>query len=168
LKKFIKQWVPSLLAAIIISLFVRTFVVEAMRVPTGSMVPTIQIHDRVIVEKMMWMTKLEHGDIVVFSPPVKGVGNEKYVKRLIGLPGDIIEIKDGYLFRNNEKIIETYLQEKINYTYGPIEVPDHYYFFLGDNRNDSYDSHLWETPFVNKDKIFGKVLVEIPTHVLFR
>ena len=168
MKKVIKQWIPSLLIAIVISLFVRTFVVEAMRVPTGSMIPTIQIHDRVIVEKMLWMTKLEHGDIIVFSPPVEGEENNKFVKRLIGLPGDIIEIKNGYLYRNNERINETYINEKMNYTYGPIQVPENNYFFLGDNRNDSFDSHLWETPFVNKDKLYGKVLAEIPTHLLFR
>ncbi|ULO05570.1 signal peptidase I [Paenibacillus sp. 19GGS1-52] len=158
--KYAKQWVPSIVIALVISLFVRTYVAEAMKVPTGSMIPTIQINDRLIVEKMLWMTTLEHGDIVVFNPPVAGDENKRYVKRLIGLPGDTIEIKDGNLYRNDEVIDEPYLQEKMNYTFGPITVPADHYFFLGDNRNISYDAHLWDTPFVDKDKLIGKVVLE--------
>lgn len=158
--KYAKQWVPSIVIAVVISLFVRTYVAEAMKVPTGSMIPTIQINDRLIVEKMLWMTTLEHGDIVVFNPPVAGDENKRYVKRLIGLPGDTIEIKDGKLYRNDEVIDEPYLQEKMNYTFGPITVPADHYFFLGDNRNISYDAHLWDTPFVDKDKLIGKVVME--------
>ncbi len=158
--KYAKQWVPSIVIAVVISLFVRTYVAEAMKVPTGSMIPTIQINDRLIVEKMLWMTTLEHGDIVVFNPPVAGDEGKRYVKRLIGLPGDTIEIKDGKLYRNDEVIDEPYLQEKMNYTFGPITVPADHYFFLGDNRNISYDAHLWDTPFVDKDKLIGKVVLE--------
>ncbi|MRN52673.1 signal peptidase I [Paenibacillus monticola] len=158
--KYAKQWVPSIVIAVVISLFVRTYVAEAMKVPTGSMIPTIQINDRLIVEKMLWMTTLEHGDIVVFNPPVAGDEDKRYVKRLIGLPGDTIEIKDGSLYRNDQVIDEPYLQEKMNYTFGPITVPADHYFFLGDNRNISYDAHLWDTPFVDKDKLIGKVVLE--------
>lgn len=158
--KWMKQWLPSIVIAVVISLFVRTYVAEAMRVPTGSMIPTIQINDRLIVEKMLWMTTLDHGDIVVFTPPVVGDEGKRYVKRLIGLPGDTLEIKDGALFRNGLKINEPYLQEEMNYTFGPVTVPEDHYFFLGDNRNESYDAHLWSTPFVSKDKLIGKVIAE--------
>lgn len=158
--KWMKQWLPSIVIAVVISLFVRTYVAEAMRVPTGSMIPTIQINDRLIVEKMLWMTTLEHGDIVVFKPPVAGDESKRYVKRLIGLPGDTVEVKDGDLYRNGLKINEPYLQEKMDYTFGPVTVPEDHYFFLGDNRNISYDAHLWDTPFVSKDKLIGKVIVE--------
>lgn len=158
--KWMKQWVPSIVLAVVISLFVRTYVAEAMRVPTGSMIPTIQINDRLIVEKMLWMTTLDHGDIVVFKPPVVGDESKRYVKRLIGLPGDTIEINNGDLYRNGRKINEPYLQEKMDYTFGPVTVPEKHYFFLGDNRNISYDAHLWDTPFVSKDKLIGKVIAE--------
>ncbi|WP_442600700.1 signal peptidase I [Paenibacillus sp. KN14-4R] len=168
MKKVIKQWIPSIFLAIVISLFIRTYVAEAMSVPTGSMIPTIQVNDRLIVEKMMWMTNLNFGDIIVFYPPLIGEENTRYVKRLIGLPGDLIEIKDGKLFRNNEQITETYINEPMTYTYGPVKVPDHNYFFLGDNRNSSFDSHAWQTPFVAIDKIIGKVILDIPTHLLFK
>lgn len=161
MKKFLKQWVPSILLGVILSLFIRTYVAEAMRVPTGSMIPTIQINDRLVVEKMLWITTLKHGDIVVFHPPADGGTEKRYVKRLIGLPGDTVEIKDGALYRNGNKIDEPYLQEPMNYTFGPVTVPEDHYFFLGDNRNFSYDAHLWNTPFVAKDKLIGKVLVDV-------
>lgn len=161
MKKFLKQWVPSIVIGIILSLFIRTYVAEAMRVPTGSMIPTIEINDRLVVDKMLWKSSLDHGDIVVFYPPVPEDEHKRYVKRLIGLPGDTIEIKDGALYRNSEKIDEPYLQEAMTYTFGPVTVPADHYFFLGDNRNASYDAHLWSTPFVDKDKLIGKVLFDV-------
>jgi signal peptidase I len=132
------------------------------------MIPTIQIHDRLIVEKMLWMTNLNHGDIVVFHPPVVGEESSRFVKRLIGLPGDVIEIKDGSLYRNNVKIIEPYINQQMDYNFGPVTVPENNFFFLGDNRNSSFDSHAWETPFVQRDKLVGKVILELPTHLLFK
>lgn len=158
--KFMKQWLPSIVIAVVISLFVRTYVAEAMRVPTGSMIPTIQINDRLIVEKMLWMTTLDHGDIVVFTPPVAEDENKRYVKRLIGMPGDTVEIKDGALYRNGAQVNEPYLNERMEYNFGPVTVPEDHYFFLGDNRNISYDAHLWDTPFVSKDKLIGKVIAD--------
>ncbi|MBP2113503.1 signal peptidase I [Paenibacillus silagei] len=161
MKKFLKQWVPSIAIGIILSLFIRTYVAEAMRVPTGSMIPTIAINDRLVVDKMLWNTSLKHGDIVVFHPPVAEDAHKRYVKRLIGLPGDVIEIKEGTLYRNHEAVDEPYLQERMTYTFGPVTVPADQYFFLGDNRNVSYDAHLWETPFVDKDALIGKVLFDV-------
>ncbi|MBG9735469.1 signal peptidase I [Paenibacillus alvei] len=160
--KSFKQWIPSILIAVCLSLFIKAYVAEAMSVPTGSMIPTIEKKDHLIVEKMMWLTSLQNGDIVVFHSPV---AEERYVKRLIGLPGDRIEVKNGKLYRNDAPVDEPYIQEKMNYSYGPITVPQDYYFFLGDNRNNSYDSHLWAKPFVKKDEIIGKVLAIVPTHV---
>ncbi|GGF71290.1 S26 family signal peptidase [Paenibacillus albidus] len=165
--KILKQYVPSILIAVVISLFVRVYVAEAMKVPTGSMIPTIQVNDHLIVEKMLWLTTLEHGDIVVFTPPVAGEEENRYVKRLIGLPGDTVEIKESSLYRNGVKVEEPYLKETMNYAFGPVTVPADHYFFLGDNRNISYDAHLWDEPFVSKDELIGKVIAEIPTHVLY-
>ncbi|NQX43709.1 signal peptidase I [Paenibacillus tritici] len=161
MRKFLKQWVPSIAIGIILSLFIRTYVAEAMRVPTGSMIPTIEINDRLVVDKMLWNSSLKHGDIVVFHPPVAGEEHTRYVKRLIGLPGDTIEIKEGTLYRNHEEIAEPYLQEAMTYTFGPVTVPADHYFFLGDNRNVSFDGHLWDTPFVGKDQLIGKVLFDV-------
>src|SRR6478736_7289172 len=92
--KIIKEWGISFLIAIVASFTIKTFVAEAMVVPTGSMLPTIQINDRLIVEKIIWMDDYQFGDIVVFYPPIPEKVNERYVKRLIGIPGDVIEIKN--------------------------------------------------------------------------
>jgi signal peptidase I len=157
LKKWAKEWIPSLLIAFVATFTVNTYVAQAFKVPSGSMEPTIQIDDRLIMEKMVSFTDFQFGDIIVFYPPLPE--HEKYVKRLIGLPGDTIEIKGGYLYRNGQKIDEPYLSERMNYSYGPVTVPENKYFFLGDNRNDSYDSHLWPTPFVDKKEMIGKAIL---------
>ncbi|WP_191089560.1 MULTISPECIES: signal peptidase I [Paenibacillus] len=166
--KWLKQWVPTVFIAVVLSLLIRNYVAEAMKVPTDSMVPTIQVGDRVLVEKMLWLTTLKFGDLVVFNPPVEH-GHTPYVKRLIGLPGDIVEVKDGSLYRNGAQVEEPYLAVTMNYSFGPVTVPENKYFFLGDNRNISYDSHLWPTtPFVDKDEIIGKVILDIPVGRLTR
>ncbi|MFH5185953.1 signal peptidase I [Paenibacillus sp. TAB 01] len=158
-KRWIKEWVPTLAIAAIVSFTFNTYVAQGMTVPTGSMLPTIQLDDKILVEKMVDLTDFNFGDVVVFYPPLEGHENERFVKRLIGLPGDTIEVKDGVLIRNGQKVDEPYLSQKMNYTYGPVTVPANHYFFLGDNRNDSEDSHLWPTtPFVAKDKLVGKVM----------
>ncbi|MEF2248410.1 signal peptidase I [Paenibacillus sp. IITD108] len=162
--KKIKEWGIIFLIAIVASFTIKTFVAEAMVVPTGSMLPTIQINDRLIVEKIM--DDYQFGDIVVFYPPIPEKVNERYVKRLIGIPGDLIEIKNGVLIRNGVKVSETYLNEPIRYEFGPITVPENKYFFLGDNRNESLDSHSWTTPFVDKERLIGKVVLIIPTHLI--
>lgn len=156
LKKWAKEWLPSLLIAFIATFTVNTYVAQAFKVPSGSMEPTIQISDRLIMEKMVSLTDFQFGDIVVFYPPLPE--HERYVKRLIGLPGDTIEVKDGALYRNGEKINEPYIKEPMRYQFGPVTVPENKYLFLGDNRNDSYDSHLWPTPFVDRSQIVGKAL----------
>lgn len=166
--RIIKTWIPSLAIAIILSLVVRTYIVEAMVVPSVSMLPTIQVHDRIVVEKVMPLTSLHHGDIVVFYPPVPIDGVKRLVKRLVGLPGDTIEVKNGLLYRNNQQVIEPYVEAPMRYDYGPVVVPEGKYFFLGDNRNNSNDSHAWAVPYVDRDLIIGKVIFNIPTHYLYQ
>lgn len=161
--KWARQWLPTIAIAVVISLFIRTYVAEAMKVPSGSMIPTIQINDHLLVEKLMWFSELDYEDIVVFYPPSD---ENKYVKRLIGLPGDTIEVRGGELYRNGEIVHEPYINERMTYEFGPVTVPEGNYLFLGDNRNISYDAHLWETPFVAEDQIVGKVLFDIPTHYI--
>lgn len=156
--RWAKEWVAPLGLAVIISFSFNTYVAQGMKVPTGSMLPTIQLDDKVFVEKMVALTDFKFGDIVVFYPPLKGEEDKRYIKRLIGLPGDTIEVKDGALYRNGEKVDEPYVKEPMKYQFGPVQVPEGKYLFLGDNRNDSMDSHLWPTPFVDKSKLVGKAL----------
>lgn len=157
LVRFLKEWVPPIAVAILLSFTIRTYVAEAVKIPSNSMVPTINVDDRLVITKWSSADDLEFGDIVVFTPPFPSE-HDRLIKRLIGLGGDTIEIREGFLYRNGEKVMEPYLNEPINYSYGPITVPEGKYFFLGDNRNISFDSHLWPEPFVDKDDIIGKAV----------
>ncbi|NEW08162.1 signal peptidase I [Paenibacillus sp. SYP-B3998] len=158
--RFMKEWVPSIAVAVIVALVINTYVAQAMTVPTGSMLPTIQLKDELIVEKMKPITDFAVGDIVVFWPPIPG-NKDRYVKRLIGLPGDTIEIKDGALYRNGQKVDEPYVKTPMTYTFNKVTVPAGNYFFLGDNRNESYDAHLWPTPFVPEKDLIGKAVFRL-------
>ncbi|WP_311764810.1 signal peptidase I [Paenibacillus agricola] len=156
--RWFKEWVPSLLITLAVSFTFNTFVAQGMRVPTGSMLPTIQLEDKLLVEKMVALTDFQFGDVVVFYPPLPDKKDERFVKRLVGLPGDTIEVKAGTLYRNGLAVVEPYVKETMTYTFGPIEVPQDQYIFLGDNRNESLDAHLWPTPFVDKSQLVGKVM----------
>ncbi|MCC6696133.1 MAG: signal peptidase I [Candidatus Hydrogenedentes bacterium] len=107
-------------------------------VPTGSMIPTLQPHDRVVA---MTAEMYYRGDVLVVEDPNDPAAF--LVKRMVGLPGDIIEVKRGILFVNDTPIEEPYLREKMQYNLGPIEVAEDEVFLLGDNRNESDDSHVW-------------------------
>lgn len=155
---FVKEWFLPIAIALALSFTVRIYIAEAVEIPSGSMIPTLQVDDRLFIEKVTDPASLQVGDIVVFYPPVKGK-EDRFIKRLIGVGGDKIEVKDGALYRNDQKVEEPYIKEPMTYTFEPIVVPEGKFFFLGDNRNDSFDSHLWpNTPFVEKEAIIGKAI----------
>lgn len=166
MRKFMKHWSSSIVIAVVLTLFLNTYVARAMKVPTESMEPTIKVNDRLVVNKLFGDKNLERGDIVVFYPPVAAERHIPYVKRLVGMPGDTVEIQGGVLLLNGDPVDEPYLAEKPAYLFGPVTVPEGHYLFLGDNRNVSFDAHLWPTPFVPAEDVIGKVVLEIPTHVL--
>ncbi|TCZ74632.1 signal peptidase I [Paenibacillus albiflavus] len=155
--KWIKEYGLSIVIAIVLALFINTYVAQAVIVPTNSMDPTIKVDDRLVLQKWS-LNDLQHGDIVAFWPPIPD-NHDAYIKRLIGLPGDTIEVKDGALYRNGEKLDEPYVKVHINYTFPKVVVPSGKYFFLGDNRNVSNDSHKWPTPFVDESEIIGKAWI---------
>jgi signal peptidase I len=140
---------------------IRTFVAEARYIPSGSMLPTLQINDRLIVDKVGYHFRSpERGDIVVFSPTDKLQEQnykDAFIKRVIGLPGDKVEVKNGQVFINDQPLKEVYVEDKPQYRYGPEVVPKDSYLVLGDNRNNSYDSHYWG--FVPRDRIIGRAIV---------
>jgi signal peptidase I len=140
---------------------IRTFIAEARYIPSGSMEPTLQINDHLMIEKVSYhLQKPERGDIVVFNP-TDTLKQENYhqafIKRIIGLPGDTVEVKGGHVYINGEVITEDYIKEVPKYNYGPQIVPDDQYLVLGDNRNNSYDSHFWG--FVPRENLIGKAFV---------
>lgn len=157
-KSWFREWIPSILIAIVLSFILQTYVAQAVTIPSGSMIPTLKINDKLIINKLIKPEDVEIGEIVVFYSPIEDKENERLIKRVIGLEGDTIQIKDGYLYRNEEKIEEPFIAEPIEYEFGPVKVPKDHFFFLGDNRNISYDSHLWPSPFIGKDEIIGKAI----------
>jgi len=157
-------WIEGLKTIVlsgVLAFGIRTFVAEARYIPSGSMLPTLQIDDRLIIDKISYnFHNPVRGDIVVFSPTdtlKKQNFKDAFIKRLIGLPGDKVEVKGERVYVNDQPIQEIYLDEKPNYNFGPVTVPPNQYLVLGDNRNNSYDSHYWG--FVPRDRIIGKAVV---------
>ena len=151
-------YIEIVVFAFVLSWGLRSTVVEARVIPTPSMLPTIQLQDRVVVDKIAFkFSEIDRGDIIVFRPPsdVDSSGTD-WIKRVIGLPGETVEIKAGKVFINDCELTESYEMEKPNYIYGPIIVPENSYFVLGDNRNNSLDSHFWGV--LPKENIVGKAL----------
>jgi|GEM_PF-790447 len=132
--------------------------IEGRIVPSESMMPTIMPNDRVLVNKLSYLEiDPSRGDIIVFNPPASVHAKTQYIKRVIGIPGDVIQIRSGKVYINGKIYPEDYLYEPSAYDYGPVKVPAAGYFVLGDNRNSSFDSHLWYE-YVSKEDIFGKVV----------
>ena len=147
--RFVKkvfEYGQSLLIAFVLSMVIKVTVVEAFVVPTGSMEPTIAIGDRFFSNKFIFRFRSpREGEIVIFTPPSKATDNPSipFVKRVIGVEGDSVEIKEGKVYVNNQPINETYIKEPPRYPMATIHVPKDSLFVLGDNRNNSYDSRFW-------------------------
>jgi len=160
LKKEIMEWIKAIAFALILALAIRGFIFEPMLVPTGSMIHTIEIGDRILVNKYIYrFNDLKPGDIVVFKYPDDP--SQIFVKRLIGVGGDVIEIKDGVLYKNGNPVDEPYLKEPMIGSFGPFTVPEGHYFMMGDNRNSSKDSRFWENKYVPRSMIVGKATYRI-------
>ena len=156
-----KEAAQTVTLSLFLAFGIRTYVAEARYVPTGSMEPTIEINDRFMMDKLSYRWQDPHrGDIVVFTPPkalLEQNMKDNLVKRLIGLPGDRVEIKNGTVFINGTVLAESYTKEAAHYDMPTVIVPDHQYLMLGDNRNNSYDSHYWG--FVPRKNIIGRAWV---------
>lgn len=153
--KEIFSYVVILVAAVIIAFCVNKFVIINAHVPTSSMEPTISIDDKLIGNRLAYLFKNpERGDIIIFKFPDDE--SQIFIKRVIGLPGETIQIVEGELFVDGELIEEDYIKETMRGSYGPYEVPDNSYFVLGDNRNVSEDSRFWKNTYVRKNKILAK------------
>lgn len=144
----------SLLLWVLFALFLRWQVIEPRWIPSGSMLPTLQLQDRILVEKVrprlsrFQKKHLKHEDMVVFYPPQNLVkagydGKAALIKRIIGLPGDKIEIHKGQVFRNGKLVEESWRKKLMEYEIESFTVPKNEIWVLGDNRNNSLDSHIW-------------------------
>ena len=160
LKAEILSWLQILVTAACIAFVLNTFIIANSRVPSGSMENTIMTNDRVIGSRLSYrFSSPDRGDIAIFRFP----DDESiyYVKRVIGLPGDTIDIIDGavYLNGSDTPLEEPYLcQEMVPEEPMHFEVPEDSYFMMGDNRNHSYDARYWMNTYVKRDKLVAKVL----------
>ncbi|MCY7285693.1 MAG: signal peptidase I [Cyanobacteria bacterium CAN_BIN43] len=147
--------------SLLLAFGIRQFIAEPRYIPSESMVPTLEVNDRLMVEKLSYLFHPPNrGDVVVFWPPDRlkqqnpELKKDAFIKRVIGLPGDQVEVKEGKVFINNKPLIEDYIAAKPNYQWGPEIVPNDSYLVLGDNRNNSYDSHFWG--YVPRQNLIGR------------
>jgi signal peptidase I len=148
-----------LFLALVLAFLIRTFIAEPRYIPSESMLPTLEIGDRLIVEKLSYYSHPPHrGDIIVFAPPPQlqkqgYLEDQAFIKRVIGTPGDTVAVNNGRVFVNHELLTEAYIAEPPNYVMAEIVVPPTQLFVMGDNRNNSNDSHVWG--FLPKVNIVG-------------
>lgn len=146
--------------ALVLALFIRTFIAEPRYIPSDSMLPTLHTGDRLVVEKISYrFNSPKFGDIVVFQPPPElqrrgYLADQAFIKRIIATPGDTLQIDDGKVYLNGKVLQEDYIKEPPIQAFPPIKVPQNQYFMMGDNRNDSNDSRYWG--FLPKKNMIGK------------
>ncbi len=162
LKKETFSWIKTIIVAVLVALFINNFIIVNAKIPTGSMENTIMTGDRVLAFRLAYIADSpKRGDIVVFKYPDDE--SQLFVKRIVGLPGEKIEIIEGKIYINDSKtpLEDEYVKQnpingEDNLSYGPFEIPENAYFMMGDNRTRSHDSREWQNKFVYKDKIIGK------------
>ena len=159
-KSWIRELIESIVIAIILALIIRTFVVQAFKIPSGSMLNTLLVGDHILVNKFIYRFKdPQRGDIVVFKFPKDE--EKDFIKRVIGMPGDKIQIKNNQVFINDKPVKEPYAiyegypSSKINF--GPVTVPKGKLFVMGDNRYNSYDSREWG--FLDEKELVGEAFI---------
>ena len=177
-KSRLRENVEAVLVAILLALFIRTFVVQAFKIPSGSMKQTLQIGDHILVNKFVYGIKIpylrktfipvkhpERGDIIVFKFPVDP--EKDFIKRVIGVGGDIVEGRDKKIYINNKLMDDSYsirtdpniIPQSVQKrdSFGPITIPNNYLFVMGDNRDQSFDSRFWG--FVDLKVVSGKAFM---------
>ncbi|BEU87410.1 signal peptidase I [Selenomonas sp. TAMA-11512] len=153
-----KDWIVSIIVAVVLAFLIRQFIVELYVVDGPSMRPTLQSQERLVVNKFIYRFRTpERGEILVFSYPRDP--SRDFIKRVIAVPGDSIEIKEGKVFLNQQLLTEDYILEKTLSDYPLSTVPEGHIFVMGDNRNNSEDSRFADVGFVPYELIKGKALL---------
>lgn len=167
-----REYGEALLVALLLALVIRTFVVQAFKIPSESMLQTLLVGDHLLASKFSYGVKVpftnyylykgndpQRGEIIIFEYP--NDPSVDYIKRIVGVPGDIIEVRNKQLYRNGEAVKEGYIRftqpdriEPVRDNFGPVTVPEGKYFVMGDNRDNSLDSRFWG--FVGRNAIRAK------------
>lgn len=178
-KSVVREYAESIIIAVILAIAIRTFVVEPFKIPSGSMEETLLVGDHLLVNKFVYGIRIpwtstrllnirdpRRGDVIVFQYP-KDAGKD-FIKRVIGTPGDEIEVRDKIVYINGkpyENAHEVHKEREIvprgqnpRDNFGPVKVPDNAWFVMGDNRDRSYDSRFWG--FVTSEKIKGPAVIK--------
>ena len=166
IKQEIAEWIIVVVLAVVFAVAINTFVLVNAHVPSASMENNIMTGDRLFGNRLAYIKEEpQRGDIVIFKYPDDE--SQLFIKRVIGLPGDTLEVVDGKVYINgsDEPLDEPYLAQEMIGSFGPYEVPEGSYFMMGDNRNYSLDSRFWVNQFVRRDKILGKALFQYYPHL---
>jgi len=154
----IKDWIVSIVVAVALAMFIRTFIVELYVVDGPSMRPTLESAERLVVNKFIYRFRApEKGEVLVFQYPRDP--SRDFIKRVIATPGDTIEIREGRVLVNDQILVEDYILEKTRSEYPKMTVPEGRIFVMGDNRNNSEDSRFADVGFVPYDLIKGKAVM---------
>ena len=177
-KSTFREYAEAIGMALLLALFIRTFIVQAFKIPSGSMIPTLQIGDHILVNKLaygirvpLWghylvdFGKVQRGDVIVFIFPEDR--SKDFIKRVVGVAGDTVEIRGKKIYINGKQADDAYahfegddpqnILPPSRDDYGPTKVPENHLFVMGDNRDRSYDSRFWG--FVNLDDVRGKAFL---------
>ncbi|MEO0405768.1 MAG: signal peptidase I [Cyanobacteria bacterium P01_A01_bin.135] len=159
------EWRDNLITiaiAFLLALVIRGFVAEPRYIPSDSMAPTLQVGDRLVIDKVGYrFSDPQFQDVVIFRPPPLlqelGYGDDQvFIKRVIGLPGQQVQVQNGVVAIDGAALQEPYIAAPPAYGLGPITVPAGQYFVMGDNRNNSNDSHVWG--FLPEEQIIGRAV----------
>ena len=154
---FFTEWVMPIAIALVLALLIKQFLIFKVYIPSGSMIPTLNEGDQLFVTRVYNLDNLKRGDILVFDSDEL---NDVLIKRIIGLPGDKISIVNGTVYVNGEELKEDYVKNSDNLS-GEFEVPEGKYFFLGDNRQISYDARRWKNPYIDGSDIRAKAQIRV-------
>ena len=177
-KSTFREYAEAIGMALLLALFIRTFIVQAFKIPSGSMIPTLQIGDHILVNKLaygirvpLWghylvdFGKVQRGDVIVFIFPEDR--SKDFIKRVVGVAGDTVEVRGKKIYINSQQVEDLpahfegddpqNILPASRDDYGPTKVPENHLFVMGDNRDRSYDSRFWG--FVNLDDVRGKAFL---------
>jgi len=154
----LRDYIETTVAAVLLAVIVMVFVGRAFTVDGPSMLPTLQGGERLLVDKLTYRFRPpQRGEIIVFRYPAEP--SHYFIKRVIGLPGDTVEIRGGTVYVNGIALVEEYVRDRTLGNYGTYVVPPDHYFVLGDNRNNSQDSRSPSVGYVPRSYIVGRALL---------